>query len=298
MTDVASLHYEVLSGLYSGLSGKVGFETTLIGSGLDADMVFVEQELEPHHFRIMLVNDSIEIEALASGIRIDGERNIAVGDRVVVSLPAIIHAGAISIRWSLQDATGVGSIGASRVSISTFAVLSLLAFLGVGTLSTIFFYSATVGAPSPDSPPAIKPISRLTMQRPDNRTSRAAAEVLQEEVDRAGLLNIKVGSGLGVVTAEGTITSALVKRWQEVQQWFDHYTNGTLTLVNGVIVKEEKGPSSIAVQAVWRGNEPYLLIGGQKYFVGALLNDGWTLDRIEERRVLLSRNGRAAAVSY
>ncbi|XSC42316.1 SctD/MshK family protein [Bradyrhizobium sp. RDT10] len=32
--------------------------------------------------------------------------------------------------------------------------------------------------------------------------------------------------------------------------------------------------------------------------MGALLNDGWTVDRIETGRVLLSRNGRLAALPY
>jgi type III secretion protein D len=68
--------------------------------------------------------------------------------------------------------------------------------------------------------------------------------------------------------------------------------------VSAVTTKEEKAPSSIAVEAVWRGSLPYLLISGQKYFVGALLDDGWTVDRIEEGRVLLSRNGRLAALPY
>ncbi|RVC55954.1 hypothetical protein EN766_42805, partial [Mesorhizobium sp. M2A.F.Ca.ET.046.02.1.1] len=111
-------------------------------------------------------------------------------------------------------------------------------------------------------------------------------------------LNIKVDSAQGFVTAKGTIAPALVTRWQNVQQWFDHRTNGALTLVSAVTTKEEKVPSSIAVEAVWRGSLPYLLISGQKYFVGALLDDGWTVDRIEEGRVLLSRNGRLAALPY
>lgn len=68
--------------------------------------------------------------------------------------------------------------------------------------------------------------------------------------------------------------------------------------MNGVVVKEDKQPSAIAVEAVWHGTEPYLLIGGQKYFVGALLADGWAVNRIEEGRVLLSRNGRFAAIPY
>lgn len=127
------------------------------------------------------------------------------------------------------------------------------------------------------------------MQQP-NRCGR--------KLNGGGLLNIKVGSGHGVVTAEGNVTPSLLAKWLEIQQWFDHQTNGTPALVNAVTVKDEKTPSSISVQAVWHGSEPYLLIGGQKHFVGALLSNGWTVDRIEDGRVLLSRNGRFAALPY
>ncbi|XIA67438.1 hypothetical protein ACFIOY_18365 [Bradyrhizobium sp. TZ2] len=136
------------------------------------------------------------------------------------------------------------------------------------------------------------------LNAPDALTTEAAAERLQEEVDRAGLLNIKVGSGAGVVTVDGTITPASLAKWKEVQQRFDHHSKGVYALVNAVAVKEEKTPSSIAVQAVWRGSDPHLVIAGEKYFLGALLNNGWLIDRIEEGRVLLSRNGRLAALPY
>lgn len=291
----ASLHFEVLSGLYAGLSGKAAAGTSLIGSGLDADMVFVEQGLEPHHLRITLVGSSIEIEALAAVSAKEGEEDIAAGGRVVVSLPAVVCAGAMSIRWSIQSTVEARSISLSRASILALAIV-LLAFLGLGALSIIFFKD------SGSAPSAIAPAAELVpkpgMNRPDDRRAQAAAEVLKQEVDKAGLLDIRVGSGPGFVSAEGTVTPAAVTKWQELQQWFDGRTNGAVALVNGVVVKEDKQPSSIAVEAVWRGNEPYLLIGGQKYFVGALLADGWAVNRIEEGRVLLSRNGRFAAIPY
>ncbi|OAF03756.1 hypothetical protein AYJ54_24675 [Bradyrhizobium centrolobii] len=297
MDEAPSLHFEVLSGLYCGLSRKAAMGTSLIGSGLDADIVFVEQGLEPHHLRVTLLCNSIEIEVLSTGISIEDKGNIAAGERVVFPLPIVIRAGTMSIRWTVQDSAPAGSIGPSRVSLLTVAIV-LLGLLGIGTFSAVFFDNASAGAPSIASSHGVELGPKLTVNRPDDRIIHSAAELLQEEVDRAGLLNIKVNSGLGIVTAEGAVPPALAARWQEVQQWFDHRTHGTLTLVNGVAVKEEKAPSSIAIEAVWRGTPPYLLVGGQKYFVGALLSDGWTLDRIEERRVLLSRNGRLAAISF
>ncbi|WP_065755974.1 SctD/MshK family protein [Bradyrhizobium paxllaeri] len=295
MNEPASVHFEVLSGIYSGVTGEAPVGTSLIGSGLDADIVFVEQGLEPNHFRLTPLHDSMEIEALAAGLSIEGSGDIAVGKRVVISLPAVVHAGAMSIRCTQDSAQG--SIGLSRVAIIAVALV-LLSSVGIATLAISFLFDGSAGALSPGAPPIAALPPKLTLTGPDDRPLNAAAAQLQEEINKAGLLNIKIGSGLGVVCAEGTVTPASVSRWQEVQQRFDQHTNGSLTLVNGVIVKEDKPPSSIAVQAVWRGPHPYLLIGGQKYFVGALLNDGWTVDRIEAGRVLLSRNGRLAALPY
>lgn len=294
--DAVSLHFEVLSGLYCGLTGKTALATSLIGSGLDADMIFVEQGLAPHHLRITLLGNSIEVEALAAGLSIEGKRNIAAGESVVVPLPVVIHAGEMSILWSVQDAAPAGSIGIPRLSISVLALV-LLGSLGIGVLSAIFSYHGNAGALSANSP-GVENESKLTSRRSNDQIAEAAAKELQEEVDRAGLLNVKVGSANGAVTAEGTVTSESVISWQKLQQWFDHRTKGTLTLVNGVLMKEERSPSAIAVEAVWRGPQPYLVIDGEKHFVGAVLDDGWMVDRIEDGRVLLSRNGRLAALPY
>nr|WP_233286092.1 hypothetical protein [Bradyrhizobium brasilense] len=286
-----------MSGLYTGLTGKAGVGASLIGSGLDADMIFVEQGLEPHHLRVIPNCSSIEIEALAADIRVDGHETIAPGERVSVALPAVMHVGAMSIRWSTQGFVRSGSSSRSRNSIVALALV-LVSSVAIGTVSTLFVPTDGAVALSTASLPALGVAPKSTINPLDASATDATAELLRQEVERGGLLNIKIGSAPGVVTAEGTVTPALIVKWQEIQQWIDHQTGGTPALVNAVTVKEEKTPSSIAVQAVWRGSEPYLLIGGQKYFVGALLSNGWTVDRIEDGRVLLSRNGRFAALSY
>lgn len=296
VNEAASFEFEVLSGVYAGVGGKALVGTSLIGSSFDADMIFVEQGLEPHHLRVTLVGNSIEIEALAAISTMAGEGEVAAGERVVHSLPVVVHAGAMTIRWSMQNSVEDRPIGLSRASISALALV-LLGLAAIGALSPVFFRS-NGGAPSANAPTVAELVPKLRMKRPDDRHARDAAELLKQELDKAGLFDVSVGPGPGFVSAEGTVTPATVAKWQELQQWFDRRTNGDLTLVNGVLVKEDKQPSAIALEAVWRGVQPYLLIGGQKYFVGALLADGWSVNRIEEGRVLLSRNGRFAVVPY
>ncbi|MBH5371156.1 SctD/MshK family protein [Bradyrhizobium glycinis] len=297
MNQSISLDFEVLSGLYTGLRGKAPVGDSLIGSGLDADIIFVEQGLEPHHLRIIPQRESIELEALAAGISVDGHESMTAGERVSLALPTIVHVGAMSIRWSTQDLPQASSGNRSRGSIVALSFL-LLSSVAIGTASTVFAPTDSAVALSNDSVPAIEGAGKPALNHHDSSAADGIAELLRQELERRGLLDVKVASGPGVVTAEGTITPNLVVKWQEIQQWFDRQTNGTPSLVNAVTVNKEKTPSSIAVQAVWRGSEPYLLIGGQKYFVGALLNNGWTVDRIEDGRVLLSRNGQFAALPY
>lgn len=297
MNDSVSLEFEVLSGLYTGLKGKAAGGESIVGSGLDADMIFVEQGLEPHHLRIIAQRDSIEVEALAASISIDGLASITSGESVRVPLPAVIHAGAMSIRWSTEDVQPLASSKRSRSSIIALSLV-LLSSVVIGTISIILSPGDRAVVPSTQSSRAVEIATKPTVDHFDPRAADEMALSLRQEIERAGLLDVKIGRGPGVVTAEGTIAPNLVAKWKEIQQWFDRQTNGTTTLVNAVTVKEEKMPSSIAVQAVWRGSEPYLLIAGQKYFVGALLSNGWTVDRIEDGRVLLSRNGRSAALPY
>lgn len=297
MNDSVSLEFEVLSGLYTGLKGKAAGGESIVGSGLDADMIFVEQGLEPHHLRIIAQRDSIEVEALAANISIDGLASITSGESVRVPLPAVIHAGAMSIRWSTEDVQPVASSKRSRSSIIALSLV-LLSSVVIGTVSIILSPGDRAVVPSTQSSRAVEIATKPTVDHFDPRAADEMAVSLRQEIERAGLLDVKIGRGPGVVTAEGTVAPNLVAKWKEIQQWFDRQTNGTTTLVNAVTVKEEKMPSSIAVQAVWRGSEPYLLIAGQKYFVGALLSNGWTVDRIEDGRVLLSRNGRSAALPY
>ncbi|WP_040637791.1 MULTISPECIES: SctD/MshK family protein [Microvirga] len=296
MNDAVFLHFEVLSGLYCGLTGQLAPGTNVIGSSFDADIVFVEQGLAPHHLSITLRVNSIEVEALAAGCNVESSGNIAAGECSVVPLPAVTDLGAMSILWSVQGAEPAGSSIAPRLSIPVPALV-LLGSIGIGAVSAILSYYGSAGALSANSPDA-RPESKLTYNLGDNQTIVAAARDMQQEVDKAGLLNIKIGSAKGVVTAEGTVTSASATSWQQVQQWFDQRTEGALTLVNRVITKEEKSPSAIAIEAVWRGPSPYVVVKGEKYFIGALLDDGWTVDRIEDRRVLLSRNGRLASLAY
>lgn len=155
----------------------------------------------------------------------------------------------------------------------------------------------------PQTPPAIQPPAPpLTGAKPAARPSKApidaAAEVLKEEAARAGLLNVHVSAGGGAVTASGSIEPGMTARWESLQKGFDERFAGDVTLVNSVAVKAEKLPASLGIEGVWRGAQPYILIRGQRYLVGAVVDGGWVIREIERDRVMLEREGRLVAMRF
>ncbi|MGQ4274894.1 SctD/MshK family protein [Terrihabitans sp. B22-R8] len=303
MGEPAGYQFAVVSGLYSGLSNEAPSGTSLIGSGPDADLVFVEQDLAPHHVRTTLSGRSLTIEALAPGVVADGEE-IAPGSQRECPLPVRLDIGRMAMVWScdipLEIVPAQPQPSRSTPYLIGGGVLAVALLGGIAVLSWNAGADASAGMTTGSTPltASLAPAPKLTVAQKDDGETAALAAQLQEEIDRTGLLNVKIAPGAGIVTATGTISPGAVPDWQKVQQWFDHRTNGSLTLVNGVSVREETVPSSIAVEAVWQGSEPHLLMRGQKYFVGAMLDDGWTIHKIEADRVLLSREGRLAAVRF
>jgi type III secretion protein D len=158
-------------------------------------------------------------------------------------------------------------------------------------------------APDPAQPtgPGATPADgrpRLAVAPQGADAVRSAASTLEREARAAGLLNVHVGSGSGAVTATGFVEPALSGRWEALQQGFDERFAGEITLVNSVAVRAEKLPASLGIEGVWRGSQPYIVLRGQRYFLGAVVDGGWAIRAIERDRVMLEREGRLVAMRF
>ncbi|BAU89964.1 hypothetical protein MPPM_1359 [Methylorubrum populi] len=154
----------------------------------------------------------------------------------------------------------------------------------------------TAAASSPIPPDAGLPRPALPAQKAG--TVEAAAKALQAEAAGAGLLNVHVKGSGGAVAATGTIEPTMAGRWEALQKAFDERFAGDVTLVNSVAVKAEKLPASLGIEGVWRGAQPYIVVRGQRYLVGAVVDGGWTIREIERDRVMLEREGRLVAMRF
>jgi type III secretion protein D len=84
-----------------------------------------------------------------------------------------------------------------------------------------------------------------------------------------------------------------------LQRWFDTEWNGRAVLINRTAIQTSEPPPALAIEAVWRGKPAsYVLVAGERFLEGAMLDGGWVIQRIEEDSVMLRRQNRLVAVRY
>jgi Inner membrane component of T3SS, cytoplasmic domain len=321
------LTMSIESGLYAGSSHEFAPGRYTIGSSVDADIVLMEADVEPLHAVIDTSRPELQVEALAAKVSVDAQKHLATGARQIVATPLRLNIGAVQLHFSRagdsspqsRDSGLFGAsmprsrllMGAALVSIVSIALM-MHSLADVPISQTTGAFRGDVRqlllASTANMPDILPVVAREAMPRerevglsvPDLASDKvkAAADAMRAEVERMGILNVLIEPGVGIVAATGTIDPKAAAQWQTVQRWFDERFEGDITLVNGVSVKAEKVPVSLSIEGVWRGDHPHLMIRGQKYLEGAMLDGGWAIERIEAEKVLLRREGKLVAVRY
>jgi type III secretion protein D len=325
-TDFVTVALE--TGLHAGVRQNLPPGRVVVGCDISADIVLHDEGVEPLHLALDIHRGQVRLEALADGVEVEDVGTLNLGESCQLPLPFVARLGSATLRWSAIDADESNAAprpfphnlltsraflrsraawmsGAAAFLCAAFMVSNPVADAAFRTVASRPAAAPVDGEASHGSPGKTASLpERVTVapHAPAPVKAPLAAEdalaSIRGEIAKAGLLNVSVSAGTGVITATGTVEPDATKRWQIVQQWFDERFAGELTLVNGVAVKAEKLPSSIAIEAVWRGASPYLIVRGQKYALGSALEGGWVIEQIEGERVLLKRDGRIVAVRY
>lgn len=302
---------------------------------MEADLVLLEPGLAPRHAAVILRGNTARIEALAEGISIDGVGQVPPGSACTVRLPSTVAIGGIETVWMARVTDAEPTAGPlrsrlrglfGRTAVSGLASAGLLAVAVVMTVPGPIADAAVplggsvkepvqqlhpfhLEAPSVVSPAAkLDPGPALPVIAPEGRSLPAkagpymsigaVAADLQRQVDEAGLRSVKIEVGGSTITARGSVEPAQWGRWQALQRAFDERVLGEVALVNSVVVRAEKLPAPLNVEGVWRGEQPYVVLHGQRHFIGAVIDGGWAIRAIERDRVMLERDGRFVAVRF
>jgi hypothetical protein len=292
------------SGPHAGASDVLQPGVYRIGRDASADIILADERMAPLHGQIEIAADCVRITALAGPMTATTgswrrARNVMPGARREFALPALIECGGTQFRLD-------GPATARRRRLTPTRALAL----GVVAPPLVVLFSIAAGwlahAPVHNLNGANgSPSARMADQAANGgdavvTDAAAAAQTLRERLAAARLAdNISVMVAGGTLVARGTIEPSQAGAWAGVQQWYDGTIPHKVVLVRQVEVKDgPKGPQ-LAVRAIWAGPIPYIVAGnGEKYGEGAVIDDGWTIERIEPNRLTLTRDGHRIVLDY
>ncbi|MGI9420111.1 MAG: SctD/MshK family protein [Geminicoccaceae bacterium] len=313
------------SGLHAGTVQRFSPGIYTLGSELDADIVLSDTQINAVHLIVEFDRHGLRLEPLQGPVEIDGESiGLEPGGERHLALPASFRIGDVVIKVTApKDAVQ------TRRRRLTAAVAA-----GVTALTVVGFqvFGALTG-PAPDGPTAspAQPAEMTQVVGGGDQGSTAAADegqlqedvvardaaldggadgpaspavtldaaaaALRERLAADGFSDIEVKTAVDRIVVRGEAEPKRMGEWQDVRIWFDGAFGQNVIMVASVEPVEAAEPPKLAIEAVWSGEDPYLIAGGQRFFVGAHIGDGWTIDRIGADEITFKRGGKSFSLA-
>jgi type III secretion protein D len=275
--------FEIADGPNAGASVTLAPGSYRLGSDAANDIVLADPAVSPSHAVLDLAPGRAGITALASGVMLQ-RRRLPSGASGALVPGAVVTVGTTRLRFAGPSAA-VRRHGALSVTIS----LALAALVGAGAA---YRYAAPVaGATVTGDPSAIQPTGVATLN--------AAATAFRTDVATRGLASrLQITAADGMVLATGAILPQDRPAWLAAQQWFDARFGGRYALADRVSVATPGDVPDLQVAAVAMAPVPNVITrDGQHYTVGAVLQGGWSIDRITPRAITLRSGGREIRIA-
>jgi type III secretion protein D len=294
---------------------------------MEADVVLMDDCLAPLHARLALEADGCEVESTADNVVLNGIM-LGAGETRIAPYPADIALNGVQLRCTRSGDTVRFALLRHGLGAAAILICLILLLQGFpagadkvtgngdyvraerqkshGCESDCFAKDQRKYAVnSPNAKPAPASVSGQGNAGREGAglgaspaTLKGAADALRQRLAAAGLTTVEIASDATAITARGSIDSAALGKWRDIQQWFDSTFGIAVVLTSQVEAKPLSPSAPLTVQAIWAGAGPYVIDGrGQKLFAGAVISDGWVVDRIEQNRVVLRRGADLLAVS-
>lgn len=271
----SGLTLNVLDGLHRGVAAPITGDICTIGSGSDCDVVLADPAIMPDHLRLRFYGRQVAVDALGGDVTIEGRAPVLRGHGCRTALPVTLGVGAARLEVRRDDAGDRRGMLVALGSVLLAAVAVLVA-----TQSSGFGV-----AEGPRDAPA--PEARIAAPATPGTADELRARIADAGLD---LAVIQDGHHLAV---SGTVTQEQTAAWTDVQRWFDGSFGGRSVLSSRVTTASPATPPKFAFQAVWFGQNPYVVdTRGERRYPGAALQGGWMLKSIEGGAITVTRDGK------
>lgn len=286
---------EIVEGLHAGASAELDEHCFTIGSSTESDIVLHDEGIAPVHLRLNRRGGIIEIEAIGGDVVLPDGQIIPQGHGRRCKLPLEASIGGARIRLT-------GPAPSNAVPSASKRPL----FAAAGLAIAAFAVTAMANGLSPEKSDKARNdlLTGSRNQRPANTAPVAgdasdAEERLRLRLEQAGIGALDIKQASGRLIASGTIPEHQGKAWTEIQSWFDRTYSDRALLVSNVSIGDVAQPPRLVLQAIWYGERPYIIAAdGSRYYEGAFTDDGWIIEKIGEKELLLSKGSAKVALKY
>ncbi|MHC6226904.1 SctD/MshK family protein [Pseudomonas sp. X10] len=274
----------VTRGLHQGGHIRLDAAAYTLGSTAEADFILSDPGIEPRHLVLRLADDKVFVEALGGEVQVEERQGrlilVPAGSGYRGQLPLNIALG--QARLNLEPGVP-GRAATSAASVWYGKPRLLLA------LALMFICACAFAFRSEPLPPLAQP-REPAPQAPKPPSIAQAQKWLDQQLLAADLKSITVNEAGGQLIAQGHYAQAHKPRWIALQQAFDQQFGQHIVLRSTVSAQAEAARPRVRLQAVWFGDNPYLINdSGKRLYPGTALADGWVLERIEDEQVVLAR---------
>ena len=294
---------EVLDGVHVGVTLALGKTVYTIGSKPSADIVLGDSGIAPEHGVIRLHGRSVIIEAAGGDIGLGKHRSITQGRGCRMTLPVELKLGTAVLRIAPPPTDGRSWLGGRMTqrlaAVGGIGCMALIPLAGFDTgADTSRLAPPTAGTPV--SPSDSASTSGSARSHAASRTStEATADGLTAKLGAVGLSDVVTTMDGTRVVVSGMISQEQRDTWSEFQRWFDRTYGGRYILTSTVEVRSPIGYPKFDLQAISFGETPYVITAdGQRRYPGAVLDKGWVIKEIGQRRLTLSKDGKDLALDF
>jgi hypothetical protein len=130
-------------------------------------------------------------------------------------------------------------------------------------------------------------------------TARQAIEELDARLRAAKIHTLQVDAMDGRLVVSGKLIKQQFPEWAAIRQWFDQTYGRSIVLSANVAADDGPAMPTLQLQAIWYGDRPYIITAhGERYYQGAVLDNGWIVQQIGEHHLLLAKAGKTAVLTY
>ncbi|PHP66475.1 hypothetical protein CSC94_14450 [Zhengella mangrovi] len=301
---------EVTGGAHAGASTMVVPGGTTVGTSPANDVILAGDEMAARHFRLEVDANPLKgvvLHALDGSCLLARGERLEMGEYCTLTSGDVFQAGSASFR--LTRAVEGRDLAVPAIKAGVIVLVGAIIGLSwslIGDLSAAVRQGSSLLAPVQASvePPAVEdsPTSSLVPAKGAPEPGRNLEPYVW--TIRARLEDLSLQTGLRVAANEdgtlkvyGQISDRQVPLWNEFLRWYDGQA-GYPQLVREVRHGGQNDELP-RLQSVWLGNDPSAdFAGGITARIGDIMPGDWKIVAIQDRRVVLERDGSRTVLTY